>query len=64
MTEEEFELIELQWTLQQWLDRSLATLDTGERITYPMVVQWRRRIAELKRQIGQRSPNSKPPRSV
>jgi hypothetical protein len=45
------ELAVLEWTLKQWGEGNLTTLENGKRITTRQVAAWRRRIKELRRRL-------------
>jgi hypothetical protein len=47
-----FELAVLEWALDQWLEGNMTHIEGGERITDMLVIQWRRRIEELKRLLA------------
>ena len=46
------ELAVLEWTLKNWGAGKLTMLETGERITTRRVAAWKRRIAEIKRELA------------
>ncbi|WP_158800862.1 hypothetical protein [Acidisoma sp. L85] len=52
----EAELKGLVWSLDQWTSGNLRTIESGAAVTPQLVIEWRRRIDQLRIQLTAYSP--------